>query len=701
LPKGDDIKQMGRKITALTVLFFVVSFVLFTNISTAQDTGSYWDVGQEMSYDGDSIIARIIAGLLLAPINFFINIIGLQDPVTLIFGIEPEGVRLRKFIPYEDLILYTFTEQQFGAVSRFFDSARGFLLPLLVVALVIVAALTATRALGFGGSSRERAEVKDLLTGVVVFFASIAVLPTLLRLLFGINWLLVKFAASVVDPDILKRGFLHMIPEASGYSLGSVIIALLFIFSIGLLNFQYNLRLLALGILILLFPFAAFISVFPARRGTISMWFSQLWSNLLLQPAHAFIFAFFVAFAGADPGFWLLMALYVGLNTMTILVRQVFGGESGGIGSSISSIVGISALTGLAGMAVRAARHGGLLKTIRKETDDIEDALRDRPGEILSSQRTSGSAAGTAQTAASSVSSTAGAALAGSVSSPSINIHDRYVPMKRKLGTARAYRIAGRTVKNLATAYGALMGAAALGTFTGAAFGDASSGMQYGGLGGMLTGSRLGSIPQNWFDVSADIYEEGFADKKTINEMTAGMTKEEKEAFEAKFSFQGKRGRRYGIFDYGVQIMDPEEASKIGARMAGVPGAVLWRGSSLYHRIKARTDPKTRPNLEKATDTRKKVEETSMMAAQDAQAFKQLKNAAELLERRAAAERLKGDTARAEETERYLQAYREAMLKKQTQLSERYALLHELGQKHGIIPYAHYGVDASLDRISR
>lgn len=661
---------MSGKITALAVLLLLVFsfiFIPYTNASEEQDPGSYWGGQFNLKEEspGESVLTRIFANFLIAPVNFLTKIIGLQDPVTLIFGIVPGDKQPPEgFIPPEERILYTFSEEQFGAVSRFFDSARGFLLPLVVAALAVIAALTAVKTLSFGGSSRDRAEIKDLLTGSVVFFVSITVLPAFLELFFGITWLLTKFAASVAGADALKHGFLRMIPEVSGYSLGSVLVAWLFIFSIGLLNFQYNLRLLALGILILLFPFAAFISVFPARRGTISMWFSQLWSNLLLQPAHAFVFAFFVLFAGIRPNFWLMMALFVGLNTMTILVRQIFGGETGGIGSGISSVLGISALMGIARMGIQAARHGAMMRTIRKETDDIEDALRDRPGGAYGIPGKTTDAAGTAQAgSAGAVSNTA---------SSLIRVKDKYAPLIHNPGVAKTYRSIGAAIKGAAVTYGTALGAAAAGTLTGAAFGDASPGAQFGGLGGMTLGLGAGNRIYNIADAYAAPYEKGFEFDKYGSEV----------------------GKRFGIYDYGTQMMDPEAAAAIGRNILGAPGAVLYRAASFWHRnIQVK-----RENLKKAIDAREKVEDMRMMTIRDAENVKHITNTVELLERRAAKARAEGDIKQAEKHEEALQAFKLELLQKQAQLSEHYTGMQELMLKHGIRPYAHYGVDASLEK---
>jgi len=673
---------MSGKITALAVLLLLVFsfiFIPYANASEEQDPGSYWGGQFNLKEEspGESVLTRIFANFLIAPVNFLTKIIGLQDPVTLIFGIVPGDKQPPEgFMPPEERILYTFTEEQFGAVSRFFDSARGFLLPLVVAALAVIAALTAVKTLGFGGSSRDRAEIKDLLTGSVVFFVSIAVLPAFLELFFGITWLLTKFAASVAGADALKHGFLRMIPEVSGYSLGSVLVAWLFIFSIGLLNFQYNLRLLALGILILLFPFAAFISVFPARRGTISMWFSQLWSNLLLQPAHAFVFAFFVLFAGIRPNFWLMMALFVGLNTMTILVRQIFGGETGGIGSGISSVLGISALMGIARMGIQAARHGAMMRTIRKETDDIEDALRDRPGGAYGIPGGTTDAAGTAQ---------AGSAGAVSNTASFIRVKDKHAPLIHNPGVAKTYRSIGAAIKGAAATYGTALGAAAAGTLTGAAFGDASPGAQFGGLGGMTLGLGAGGRFYNILDAHADTHEKGFPFDPENPSKNPNY-------------YRSEVDKRFGIYDYGTQMMDPEAAAEIGRNKWGAPGAVAYRAASFYHRIRARSNSKAKENLEKAVDARKKVEDMRMMSISDAKNVKHITDTVELLERRAAKARAEGDVEQAEKHEEALQAFKLELLQKQAQLSEHYTGMQELMLKHGIRPYAHYGVDASLEK---
>jgi CCR4-NOT transcriptional regulation complex NOT5 subunit len=87
-----------------------------------------------------------------------------------------------------------------------------------------------------------------------------------------------------------------------------------------------------------------------------------------------------------------------------------------------------------------------------------------------------------------------------------------------------------------------------------------------------------------------------------------------------------------------------------------------------------------------------------MMSISDAKNVKHITDTVELLERRAAKARAEGDVEQAEKHEEALQAFKLELLQKQAQLSEHYTGMQELMLKHGIRPYAHYGVDASLEK---
>ncbi len=334
----------------------------------------------------DSIFSRMFSMLVQGIMKTFLTYFGLNDPVTLFFGVDPndifkpsqgsdqaninqERIDRSLYVDPEEGFLYTFNDKEAGMINTIFDTLSQVLRIPFVIGFVIIGTMMLLNSI----NADERTNVKALAGGLIMFPLMLKFFPYLLEPLFWLNYTLVRvFGSLIADPSVsnialdaapLTRPFVTlMIGSGTGVgSLGVLIGTLILFLLTALLNFQYFVRRVMLSLLIIMFPIVAFLQIFPGTRTTFRLWWSEFLSNLFLQSAHALVYVLFVNYLyNTKLPFIPVVAMLMSLNAMTAFVRSLLGAQhaSGAMGMA-GSILGISALMGAARIAGGVMGHLG------------------------------------------------------------------------------------------------------------------------------------------------------------------------------------------------------------------------------------------------------------------------------------------------------------------------------------------------------
>jgi hypothetical protein len=475
----------------------------------------YDEAGLAQAEENAGYMERLTAGLVLALPNFLVRALHLQDPVVLVFQEIPPDIRDEfrpgRWVPPEDMIWYTFTEAEFGAVDRIYTTLEKYLPVSLTLMLIFAAAVL--YAAGF--SAERRSSAKSALLGLVVALAAMRLGPYLMGLAFDLNRALVLVFREAMGAD--SASFLNLLWRPETRSLGMALVVFVAAMSVGVLNWQYVIRKLTLGILIFSFPLVCVLAVVPSRRGALQIWFREFTANVFLQSAHAAVYAFFVLFikgawaSGQFGAFWVSIAFLLGLDGLSEVLRRLVGAQTlSGTGAGlIGGALGLGSVFALGRLAFAGLRGGG-------------------PGV------SGGLASGT-----SGPGGLAGALAAGAPEAPAP------APGYR-LGAA-ALRFAGGAAAFGAATAGMMAGA----MIGGAAAGKADLGAGFGLAGGTALGARI------W---------------KESGEAAQTLTAVGREAAAGGVGLAEAARRTLGL--YGGQLYRPAEAARAGRALAGTPGAV-------------------------------------------------------------------------------------------------------------------------------
>ena len=356
-----------RKRLIATVLLAVMLVLMMSTVVSASDpllnnsdTQTYYN-SNPPSYG-----EKFIAGIIIGPVKWAMNLFHVSDPVLLIFNQDTRADKSDTFLASgiygsgtDDIVLGIFPKQFFNAVTILY-SAFQFLLPIpLVMMLIIMAIMHMINS----GTVQGRGKIKDYVQAFVVAIVTIRFGAYIWTGIIQLNQFLVKLIwAHMLQAGVKHAFFMDMIwgTGKQGFtavtnmgSLGMAILLILAAMMVLSLNYQYAMRIIILGLLIIIFPIAATLSIFPGFRQSLQMWFKEFVSNVILQLAHALALGgFFITLVTPGiPGgisFWLMIAYFAGMPSITILIRGMLGLQGGG-GSRVMN--GIGAMTGIASMA--------------------------------------------------------------------------------------------------------------------------------------------------------------------------------------------------------------------------------------------------------------------------------------------------------------------------------------------------------------
>lgn len=314
----------------------------------------------------NSIIGGIATG--------FIQFLGLKDPGELIFH---NSTAIGDALGDKDTVYNTFTKSTWRVIEVFYGVVKGSVGYMLLVALVVWGLILVFRS----DTAIGQYSIREMIRGFVTFFVLMIGMSYFIELFFDVNKLIVNWSKEVVsafsgtqgitlsvdnvnfitvimnaitskilEPDLATMLFAHI---------GLIIIILALVIVIGLINYQYAVRMVAIGILIIIYPIVAFASIFPARQKAFDMWAREFASQVFMNAAHAIIWAFFLLLLYNKASFWILIPMLFSLPTLTSLIRIMFGAQMtvGGVGGAIGGAMGFAAIKGIASI-MRGARGG-------------------------------------------------------------------------------------------------------------------------------------------------------------------------------------------------------------------------------------------------------------------------------------------------------------------------------------------------------
>ncbi|MHB1418653.1 MAG: hypothetical protein ACYCX4_03560 [Bacillota bacterium] len=494
---------------------------------------------------------RMAASIVVALPNFLIKVLHLKEPMELVFGEQPNFARPDLQALYKNdkpsdnpSIFYTFREGEFKAVGMMYDNIVRFLPFLLVIAFLGLGLMMFVAA--FGGE--QRAGLSHYIQGVMVALLAIAFAPYIWKVAFDLNRLLVIMFRNALNglPANTSFSFFDILWQPTTRSLAMAIVSLVAAIGVGALNFQYIMRTITLGVLIFTFPLVAVVSI--VKRQVAEIWVREFATNVFLQAAQAGAYAFFILFTrqAANPPtsdyFWYCLVFIVGINGISILIRNLIGAETmGGRMGSVGNALGLGSMLAMGRMAAMGMGR-----------------------RTVGSRLGLGGGGSPGQSGGTSALGEVGAGMMGGASSAAAFAFGKNGSMAAEgmSGLAKAAGAAGLAAKGASVVAGAMGGA----LVTGALTGDA-------GL-GLTTGSRLGAVGGDVLQgklQGAGAALQGIADENQATGESVGSLAKQ----------------RMGIFDM-AQLYDGKSASQVGRNILGTPGAIAGSAVSAGARAMSR-----------------------------------------------------------------------------------------------------------------
>lgn len=351
----------------LLILALSILFPAFVSAEEVEETEG-GVLGEEISEmeEKPGLAERMVAEIIISPVNWLLNILGMVDPIILVFGKNPsqdetgflQGSCAGSFECSDGLILGVFEPELMASIDALYRSFERFTPFPLVIALLIIAFLILYK----GASTDDRSRIKDyaaaFLIGIValrfgyyvwIFSAKVVTFFT------DLIW------ATLMDAGIEPSLFLEMFwGSRNGYesamslkSLGLALLILLAAVSVIVINYQYIVRQVMLMVLIVLFPVTCVLTVFPRFRHAMQIWWEEFISNLILPAAHALAFGlFFLITFYSDASIWFIVVYFFALPTIAALVRKLTGAQdsAGGVWGGMAGIAGLAGLASISKM---------------------------------------------------------------------------------------------------------------------------------------------------------------------------------------------------------------------------------------------------------------------------------------------------------------------------------------------------------------
>jgi hypothetical protein len=425
---------------------------------------------------------------------------------------------------YDSFVYGIFPEGFYNMINNF----RSYLEYFSIIALVLIIIFSGIMLLTKSMNAQALSYGKEIFKGMFIAVLLMRFYFFIFEYISKLNIYLVDIFYAWLDPSERQVSFLDMLYNPNTANIFMALVAFLAVFMIGMMNFQYIVRMLSLGILFAFTPVAAVISVIPERRTAIKTWFSELVGNILTQAIHAAALAFVIKtiniFAQTpalrSKMFWVAMAGLIVLNSLAILVRSLMGLEA----FSYNSALGLTA--NFFGLAPLLAIGRMTARTFGKKKESVSADNGEGTAEAITKDRTDSVSASTG------TSTSSGLAYKGSTA------------FQRALRAAPA--TAGKVVGGIGM---------------GVAGGLAMAGMGQNPVGGIMVGSTLGSA------IGGDVGNQASETAELISAI-------DKKAKEEDITFQEAARDYFGYYDpsqkYNAAFM-----GYIGRKVAGTPGELI------------------------------------------------------------------------------------------------------------------------------
>lgn len=290
---------------------------------------------------------RMAADLIMALPNWLIGVIGLYDPLELVFEIKLKdsfGLDDRPPEASADRMWNIYSKEEFRVIDDFYTNTRQ-AIPVFMAVGVVVAGVMIV----FGSTSPgSLLTTRGYILGILLSALLIRLAPYLIGFLFDVNRAIVALCHSVVAGEI-DQSFLHSIYNEDTRSLGAALIAFIGCLSLGVINFQFAVRKLFIAILVGVLPLVLVNAIFPGRRNVLSLWFREFTSYVFMPSGLAVGLSFFIHFINMGD-FWVTLVCLLFLPAINGLVRGVLGLSDGGLASGVGSALGMGALFSMGGL---------------------------------------------------------------------------------------------------------------------------------------------------------------------------------------------------------------------------------------------------------------------------------------------------------------------------------------------------------------
>lgn len=368
--------QRKRKLIAVLLLTMFLVLTASSLVLAADQPSPLLNNSDIQTYNQQnppSYGEKFIAGIITGAVKWLMHEFYIDDPIILVFGQDPRtdkdtflvnGLYGSLLSTPNQVVLGIFPLYFFKAIAILYD---GFT-KLLPIPLVLLLVITGIIFMINSGTTEGRNKIKDytqafitaiitLRFGAYIWTAIISTIHFIVRLIW----------AYMLKSGVKPAFFMDMVwgPGQAGFNsatqIGSLPLAALLLAAAMMvlsLNYQYVMRMITLGALILIFPIVTTLSVFPTYRHGLQTWMKEFIANSCLVLAHALAFGvFFILLImpgiGQAGAFWLMLGYFVGLPAITGLIRE-FLGLPGGIRSgymgAAAGMAGVAALGNIGGM---------------------------------------------------------------------------------------------------------------------------------------------------------------------------------------------------------------------------------------------------------------------------------------------------------------------------------------------------------------
>jgi hypothetical protein len=320
-----------KTVIAVTLILCIFAFPVTAWSAT--------EIQPKEAIDGPDWSERLAASLIAAPAKWLLHVVGLSDPLELIYGdfVDQTSDDFQKVESRS--YLSTFTKSEWNGLQEFYKKINE-IVPIELVLVVIFMGIaywySATRP-------DSRISFRGYVAGLFLAMLLLRMGGMMFAFLFDINKLLVAQFFSAVQ-DRLSEGssfltaFISL--EQDGY-IGSAVLFVIGVLTVAIINWQYVIRKVMIALLIGLLPVVAVISII--KRESIIIWFRELIANIFLQASHAAVMSFLIVLGTATGGhkggvlttsqFWFTLVVLLSIPSITVLVRKIFGAEGVGTGA--------------------------------------------------------------------------------------------------------------------------------------------------------------------------------------------------------------------------------------------------------------------------------------------------------------------------------------------------------------------------------